>query len=115
MLSETRTNDLVIVYDDHIIREAQSIGLNKTHSKLTNNSISQIAHYFWRAIQFSQITELQLNVMLVSGRGLIDVPTKNQRFLEDYIDMEFINITIGYGAIKHVIAASGKVDIVSSH
>ena len=46
--------------------------------------------------------------MLLSGRALVDVPTKNQRFLEDYIDMSLIKNTIGSGALKHVWPAPGQ-------
>jgi hypothetical protein len=115
LINLTRTNDIVFVYDDHIVREAQLVGLATMHgsaSRRRTNSVAQLFDYVQTLLEHVRTHELDLNVLVVSGNGLTDVHSTNQRFMEDYIDMDLIETTIGFGALKHVIAKEGQIDRV---
>ena len=55
-----------------------------------------------------------LNVVVVSDHGMSDVANENMRFLEDYLDMKLVHITLGCGAIKHIVPVSGMVHNVAA-
>ncbi|VDO76699.1 unnamed protein product [Heligmosomoides polygyrus] len=57
---------------------------------------------------------IDLNVMVVSPHGLVDVSKRNVRVLDDYLRMELLLTSVGSGAVKQLIAMPGKTHQVYS-
>ena len=51
---------------------------------------------------------IDLNLLVVSLHGVVEVPKENIRILDDFIAMELINATFGGGAHMQIAAKVGK-------
>uniref|UniRef100_A0A0M3IMK1 glycerophosphocholine cholinephosphodiesterase n=1 Tax=Ascaris lumbricoides TaxID=6252 RepID=A0A0M3IMK1_ASCLU len=113
IIEATRTHDLVMVNHVNIRQQIERVGVqNMRYSK------SEHIEKFTQALERlqSQIRErIDLNMIVVSPHGYVDVPEQNIRIFDHFVPMEMINITIGAGALKQIIPFPGKTHQVYSH
>ncbi|VDM44414.1 unnamed protein product [Toxocara canis] len=112
IIEATRTHDLVMVNHVNIRKQIERFGVqNIRYSK------SKQMERFIEALERleSQVRErIDLNMIVVSPHGYIDVPEQNIRIFDRFVPMEMINVTIGAGAVKQVIPFPGKTHQIYS-
>jgi hypothetical protein len=106
IVQATREHDLVMVYHTAIRDEAMLLG-PQIMTKLSDGSINKFDQVLSRLT--AEVRErVDLNLLVVSTHGIVDVPRENARFLDDYLDMNLVSTTVGAGAVKQIVAHPGK-------
>lgn len=112
IIEATRTHDLVMVYHSAIKAEAVLMG-PQIMTKLTDASVNKFDQVLSRLA--AEVRErVDLNLLVVSTHGIVDVPKENVRYIDDYLNMNLVSTTIGAGAVKQIIAHPGKTHEVSA-
>lgn len=112
IIEATKTHDLVMVNHDGIRKEVQKKG-----PKNIRYSRSEAIEKFTQALERLQAKvkeRIDLNLLVVSPHGYIDVPSENNCILDKFVPMEMINTTIGAGAVKQIVAYAGKTHQIYS-
>ncbi|XGW28574.1 hypothetical protein V3C99_008390 [Haemonchus contortus] len=112
VVDATKTHDLVLVYHPNIREQIAAIGPRKANARYATEVVK-----FQKALErlTAQARQrIDLNVMVISPHGLVDVPKQNIRVLDDYLPMELLQTSVGNGAIKQLIAMPGKTHQVYS-
>ncbi|CAI2350174.1 unnamed protein product [Caenorhabditis sp. 36 PRJEB53466] len=112
VVQATKDHDLVLVYHPWIGEEIRRRGVHHTGEK-QSKEVPRFAASLERLTAQAR-ERVDLNVIVVSTHGFIDVPRKNIRVLDEYIPMELIETTIGSGAIKQLMVKKGKTHQVYS-
>uniref|UniRef100_A0A914W5E1 glycerophosphocholine cholinephosphodiesterase n=1 Tax=Plectus sambesii TaxID=2011161 RepID=A0A914W5E1_9BILA len=113
IIAATRTHDLVMVYHAAIKDEAMLMG-PQIMTKLSESSVNKLDQVLTRLA--AEIRErVDLNLLVVSTHGIVDVPKENVRFIDDYLNMNLVNTTIGAGAVKQIVAHPGKTHQIFNH
>ncbi|KHJ94947.1 type I phosphodiesterase / nucleotide pyrophosphatase, partial [Oesophagostomum dentatum] len=102
VVEATKTHDLVLVHHSSIREQIANIG-----PKNANERTATEVDKFQQALErlTAQARErIDLNVIVVSPHGLVDVPRRNVRVLDDYLPMELLQMSVGSGAVKQLIA-----------
>ncbi|KHJ79375.1 type I phosphodiesterase / nucleotide pyrophosphatase [Oesophagostomum dentatum] len=106
VVEATKTHDLVLVHHSSIREQIANIG-----PKNANERTATEVDKFQQALErlTAQARErIDLNVIVVSPHGLVDVPRRNVRVLDDYLPMELLQMSVGSGAVKQLVAMPGK-------
>ncbi|KAK6045596.1 hypothetical protein COOONC_16899, partial [Cooperia oncophora] len=112
VIEATKVHDLVLVYHPNIRDQIATIGPLKANAR----SATEVDR-FQQALErvTAQARErIDLNVIVVSPHGLVDVPERNVRVLDDYLPMELLQACVGSGAVMQLIALPGKTHQVYS-
>ncbi|KAJ1370710.1 hypothetical protein KIN20_032500 [Parelaphostrongylus tenuis] len=99
VVEATRFHDLVLVHHPNIRQQIASIGPRNVNS-ITATEVEK----FYQALErlTSQARErIDLNVIVVSTHGLVDVPRRNIRVLDDYLSMELLQTSIVYLQLRN--------------
>ncbi|KAK6750312.1 hypothetical protein RB195_002343 [Necator americanus] len=112
VVEATMSHDLVLVYHPNIREQIASIGPKRSNER-TATEVDQFQQALERLTAQAR-ERIDLNVIVVSPHGLVDVPRRNIRVLDDYLPMELLQVTIGSGAVKQLIAQPGKTHQVYS-
>ncbi|CAD6196696.1 unnamed protein product [Caenorhabditis auriculariae] len=112
VVQASKTHDLVLVYHPWIGAEFSAAGAAHSNSK-TSREIKKFQHSLERLTAQAR-ERIDLNVLVVSTHGLVDVPRQNIRVLDEFVPMELINTTVGSGAIKQLIVKNGKTHQIYS-
>uniref|UniRef100_A0A8R1E0C4 glycerophosphocholine cholinephosphodiesterase n=1 Tax=Caenorhabditis japonica TaxID=281687 RepID=A0A8R1E0C4_CAEJA len=106
VIQATKEHDLVLIYHPWIGEEVRRKGVHHTNEK-HSKEVLKFAQSLERLTAQAR-ERVDLNVMVVSTHGMIDVPKGNIRVIDEYIPMELIDTTIGSGAIKQLHVKKGK-------
>ncbi|WKY03751.1 hypothetical protein Q1695_005032 [Nippostrongylus brasiliensis] len=112
VVEATKTHDLVLVYHPNIRSQIEEIGPQAANLRSASEVIK-----FQQALELltAQVRDrIDLNLIVVSPHGLVDVPKQNIRVLDDYVPMELVHTSVGCGAVKQLIAMPGKTHQVYS-
>ncbi|KAK6013819.1 hypothetical protein OSTOST_20840, partial [Ostertagia ostertagi] len=112
VIEATKVHDLILVYHPNIREQIATIGPQKANVR----SATEVDR-FQQALErvTAQARErIDLNVMVVSPHGLVDVSERNIRVLDDYLPMELLQTSVGSGAVMQLIAMPGKTHQVYS-
>ncbi|CAB3406557.1 unnamed protein product [Caenorhabditis bovis] len=112
IVKSTMENDLTLIYHPKIGDELRRIGVHHANER-RSKEVKRFAQSLERLVAQAR-ERIDLNVIVVSTHGLIDVPRKNIRVLDEHIPMELIENTIGSGAIKQLLVKKGKTHQVFS-
>ncbi|KIH48332.1 hypothetical protein ANCDUO_21600, partial [Ancylostoma duodenale] len=106
------SHDLVLVYHPNIREQIANIGPRRSNDR-TATEVDKFQQALERLTAQAR-ERIDLNVMVISPHGLVDVPKRNIRVLDDYLPMELLQMSIGSGAVKQLIAVPGKTHQVYS-
>ncbi|VDN55849.1 unnamed protein product [Dracunculus medinensis] len=105
IIEATQTNDLVMVNHVKIREIIEKQGMANFRTKVFPEITA-----FLKGLERleSEIRQrIDLNMIVISPHGYIDVTELNKHVIDNYISMDKINITIGAGAVKQIITNSG--------
>uniref|UniRef100_A0A0M3K1L0 glycerophosphocholine cholinephosphodiesterase n=1 Tax=Anisakis simplex TaxID=6269 RepID=A0A0M3K1L0_ANISI len=106
IIEATRTHDLVMVNHVKIREHIERFGpQNIRYSK--SEEIEKFTQVLER-LQSQVRDRIDLNMLVVSPHGYIDVPQQNVRYLDHFVPMELVNLTVGFGALKQIIPFPGR-------
>lgn len=112
VVEATKIHDLVLVYHTNIREEMEAIGPRRANAR-TSSEVVKFQQALKRLTNEAR-DRIDLNVMVVSPHGLVDVSKRNVRVLDDYLRMELLLTSVGSGAVKQLIAMPGKTHQVYS-
>ncbi|EYC18522.1 hypothetical protein Y032_0027g1564 [Ancylostoma ceylanicum] len=112
VVEATKSHDLVLVYHPNIREQIANIGPRRSNDR-TATEVDKFQQALERLTAQAR-ERIDLNVMVISPHGLVDVPKRNIRVLDDYLPMELLQMSIGSGAVKQLIAVPGKTHQVYS-
>ncbi|UMM28457.1 hypothetical protein L5515_011292 [Caenorhabditis briggsae] len=112
VIQATKEHDLTLIYHPWIGEEIRRKGVHHTNEK-HSKEVLRFAQSLERLTAQAR-ERVDLNVIVVSTHGFIDVPRKNIRVIDEYVPMELIETTVGSGAIKQLQVKKGKTHQVYS-
>lgn len=112
VIQATKEHDLTLIYHPWIGEEIRRKGVHHTNEK-HSKEVLRFAQSLERLTAQAR-ERVDLNVIVVSTHGFIDVPRKNIRVIDEYIPMELIETTVGSGAMKQLQVKKGKTHQVYS-
>lgn len=112
LIIDADSHDLLLAYFDKIDEEGHSIGRHGLSNAMQNNSVSNLNKVLSPLLALAQ-SDPNINVIVVSGHGFMDSSRHNVVYLEEYLSMDLVHISIGYGAVKLLMAKPGKEHDVS--
>ncbi|CAI5449265.1 unnamed protein product [Caenorhabditis angaria] len=112
IIQATNEHDLTLIYHPWIGEEIRRKGVHHTNEK-RSKEVGKFAQSLERLTAQAR-ERIDLNIIVVSTHGYIDVPRAHIRSIDEYIPMELIETTIGSGSIKQLIVKKGKTHQVYS-
>ncbi len=106
VLKASREYEFVLAYHNALGEEIRNNGAEGMASN-RSRAMEELVKILERVLNESR-SRIDLNVLVLSDHGMMTTAAHKKRYLEDYVDLSLIRMTVGSGAIKQIIPESGR-------